>query len=99
MRDKSVPLKARHLLDLMSILGLEEEAKVLVCTRKEQGVQRDGASWNGVKCAGSHIHNVSAVGLEGKVASDYPYVASLQSPGWPLTVQEHLLPSWCTFSV
>lgn len=68
-----MPLTARHLFDLfVSILGLEEEAKVLVCTRKQQGVLRFGTSWNGVKtvCAGSHIHNTNVVGLEGKVASD-----------------------------
>lgn len=50
MRDKCVPLTARYLLNfIVSILGLEEEAKVLVCTRKQQGVLRVGTNRNGVK--------------------------------------------------
>lgn len=71
VRDKSLPLTARYLLNLVvSILGLEEEAKVLVCTRKQQSVLRVGTNRNGVKLCWIPYSQPSVAGLEGKVASD-----------------------------
>lgn len=53
-------------------LGLEEEAKALIHTWKQQGAQvvGDKQEHSETVGAGSHVHNISVVGLEGKVASD-----------------------------